>query len=300
MTQQEKPTILAVDDEPSNLELLAKALSDEYRVLLATDPEEAIRLAETQRPDLILMDVMMPKMNGYEVCRHLKGSPAMASIPVIFVTAMGEEQYETVGFDVGGVDYIAKPIRPFVLAARVRTHIDLKRKTDFLKDLSAHDGLTGLPNRRSFDETLEREWRRSLRSGSCLALIMMDIDFFKPYNDNYGHAAGDICLKQVAKLMDDVIERSTDLLARYGGEEFVCVLPETDINGAKSIGEKLRQAVADAEIEHAHSKVADFVTISMGVASLIPDMSQRPEALLKMADSKLYEAKESGRNRVAG
>ncbi|MBF0426515.1 MAG: response regulator, partial [Magnetococcales bacterium] len=177
---QAEPVVLVVDDEPNNIEILAKILRPDYRVLFSTQPARVVELAEGKRPDLILLDVVMPEMDGYEVCRRLKEHPVTREIPVIFVTAMGEEQYEAIGFEAGGVDYVTKPVRPFLLRARVRAHIELKLKSDLLKKIATLDGLTGIPNRRRLDEFLRQEWGRGARQGNVpLSAILIDVDHFK-------------------------------------------------------------------------------------------------------------------------
>ncbi|MBF0154715.1 MAG: diguanylate cyclase [Magnetococcales bacterium] len=294
-----KPIILIVDDEPSNIEVLAKILGPDYRILFSTQPEKVAELAESKRPDLILLDIVMPGMDGYEVCRHLKDQTSTREIPVIFVTAMGEEQYEAIGFEAGGVDYVTKPIKPFLLRARVKAHIDLKLKNDLLKKMATLDGLTGIPNRRRLDEFLQQEWGRATRQGGTfLSAILIDVDYFKKFNDNYSHQAGDQCLREIAQAMANALERSTDLVARYGGEEFACILPATPMAGAIHLAEKIEKMVADLRIPHHFSDVDTVVTLSMGVAGTMPKAEDDPQMLLQEADKMLYEAKGAGRNRI--
>ncbi len=301
MTQHsEKPTLLIVDDEATNIEVLAKLLSPDYRVLFTTESSKVMALAEGKNIDLILLDVIMPIMDGYEVCQQLKSQPATRDIPVIFVTAMEEEHFEAVGFEVGGVDYITKPIKPFLLRARVKTHIELKIKNDFLKQLASLDGLTGIPNRRRFDEFFRQEWNRGIRmSNAFLSLILIDVDYFKKFNDHEGHQAGDQCLQNIAKTLIDTLERGTDLVARYGGEEFVCVLPDTPLLGAIHTAEKIQQSIATLNIPHHHSTVANHVTLSMGLVSVIPKKEMKATEILSIADQQLYVAKNNGRNQIA-
>lgn len=293
------PIILIVDDEPSNIQVLAQVLQPDYQVRFTTRGNKAVALAESQHPEIILMDVVMPDMDGYAVCKLLKENEATRDIPVIFVTAMGEEQYEESGFDVGGVDYITKPVKPFLLRARIRTHLELKRQKDILKSLSNHDGLTGIANRRRLDEYIEQEWQRAVRCGhSCLSCIMMDVDFFKRYNDGYSHPVGDDCLRRIAEALKSTMSRGTDLVARYGGEEFVCILPETSARGANQIAEKILDTIVTLAIPHEFSDVCSFVTVSAGVATMLPTKDQTPSKLLELADIQLYRAKQEGRNRV--
>jgi len=300
LLDEQQTTLLVVDDAIENIEILNNMLSERYRILFATDGPEALVVAEKQRPDLILLDVVMPEMNGHEVCVQLKQNPATREIPVIFVTAKDQEEDEETGLQLGAVDYLTKPVRPSIVKLRIGIHLELKRYRDFLTSLSMTDGLTGIPNRRRFDQFLETEWLHAVRSGTPLSLILADVDYFKAYNDHYGHAAGDQCLKMVAQTLSDGLTRRTDLVARYGGEEFACVLLATDHAGALSIAERLREQVASQRLDHAHSPVSPFVTISMGVATLEPNHRIDRQTLIEKADQRLYQAKHAGRNRVFG
>ena len=294
-----KPLILIVDDTPTNIQVLAESLRMEYRVRVAGSGKAAFEIiAKVGAPDLILLDVMMPDMDGYEVCRRLKQAPETKNVPVIFVTAKADAVDEEYGLSLGAVDYIAKPFHLPIVAARVRNHINLKIKTDLLESQAMLDGLTNIPNRRRFDETLESEWKRAQRSGMPLSLIMADIDFFKHYNDNYGHGVGDECLKKVAAALANSIDRPSDLVARYGGEEFMMILPGTDAAGARAIAERIRGNVESMRILHEHSDASNNVTVSVGVACVTPNTGMKQSELLKLADEMLYQAKESGRNRV--
>ncbi|MFD1625875.1 diguanylate cyclase [Azospirillum griseum] len=295
-----RPKILVVDDIPSNVHVLSRILKDDYDIYFATDGEKALDLVQTRLPDLVLLDIMMPGMDGYEVCARIKADPATHDIPIIFISAKSEVEDETRGLEVGAIDFITKPISPPIVKARVRNHLLLKRQTDLLRSLSFLDGLTGIANRRRFDETMAREWRRCARSRQPLSLILLDVDHFKTYNDHYGHQAGDECLRAVAAVLADRVKRTGDLVARYGGEEFVCLLPETEGEGAMQVAERLRSAVADSAIPHAQSLVASHVTISLGVATVIPTMDVAPATLTQTADQLLYQAKRSGRNRAQG
>lgn len=296
-----KPVVLIVDDQPANIQALARVLKEDYLVLVATGGARALELAAGDKaPDVILLDIMMPDMDGYEVCRKLKSDPQTKDIPVIFVTAMGDSEDEARGLDLGAVDYIAKPFNSAVVKARVRTHVQLKIRTDMLEQLAMVDGLTGIANRRNFDQVLDREWKRAARSGQTLSVVMMDIDHFKPYNDNYGHGAGDDCLQRVAAALRSVIQRPSDLIARYGGEEFVALLPETENHGASRMAENFRRAVADLALPHAYSPLAGHVTISAGHATRQASLDRQPQDVLQVADQALFKAKEAGRNRVWG
>ena len=294
----QQPSLLIVDDQPANIKVLANQLKEDYRIQVANSGPRALKIARSDSsPDLILLDIMMPEMDGYEVCRELKQDPQTSNLPVIFLSALSETDDEEKGLNLGAVDYITKPFHPAVVKSRIRNHMDLKKKTDLLESMSHMDGLTQIANRRFFDTVLAREASRLARSKQPLGVIMMDIDFFKPFNDNYGHGKGDDCLIKVAQTLQSVMKRPGDLLARYGGEEFVVLLPETDSEGVKRVAEQLRLAIEQLNYPHAHSKVVDHVTLSLGCVSDLLDQ-QTPEELLKQADEALYQAKEAGRNRV--
>ena len=294
--ENEQQTILVVDDMPANIDVLVGLLGDKYKVKAARNGEKALKIARSANPpDLILLDVVMPGMTGYEVCEQLKRDSDTASIPVIFITSLNEEEDEEKGLKLGAVDYITKPFRAAIVLARIANHIKLKSYQEFLKRQSNLDGLTGLPNRRAFDELLGQEWRRGARLKSPLSLILLDIDHFKQYNDHYGHLAGDECLRKVGNQLASV-GRSIDFVGRYGGEEFVCILPHTHSEGAAKVAERLQSAVNELNIKHERSSAADHVTISMGVATVVPDDKVEAESLIGRADDLLYEAKGAGRN----
>jgi len=291
-------TVLIVDDTPANIEILSSVLGAEHEILFATSGRDALALVADQTPDLILLDVMMPDMDGYEVCKKLKADPRTRNIPVIFITALSEESDETHGLEVGAIDYISKPISAPIVRARVRNHLELKRYRDILENFSTLDGLTGIANRRRLDEFLAQEWLRGRRQQSPLSVCLMDIDFFKRFNDRYGHVAGDDCLRRVALALASVTRRPADLVARYGGEEFVCVLPDTDAAGAARVADRCRAAVAALAIPHVESNAAKHVTVSGGVAAETPSEESSPAHLLETADRLLYQAKHAGRNRI--
>jgi diguanylate cyclase (GGDEF)-like protein len=293
-----RQTVLIVDDAVANIEILNGILSPDFDVLFATGGTDALEIAKNQNPDMILLDVVMPEMDGYQVCAMLKGDEKTRDIPVIFVTGMDQESDESKGLNVGGVDYIAKPIRPSIVRARIRNHLELKRYRDHLKELSMLDGLTGIANRRRFDEVLDLEWIRARRAQSWLSLIMMDIDHFKGYNDHYGHLSGDECLRRVARGLAEMVRRSADVLARYGGEEFVLLLPDTPEKGAIKVAEIAQAKIASLEIPFTYSPVSDRVTLSMGVAAMVPADNCTRFDLISSADSRLYAAKRNGRNLI--
>lgn len=290
--------ILIVDDEPLNIEVMSGALEELGDIMFAINGEEAIQLALSEKPDIIILDIMMPGMDGYETCQRLKGNPETENIPVIFATAMTDRADEAKGFDLGAVDYVTKPVVQPIIVARVRNHLQLKRYRDYLETIAFVDGLTGIPNRRSFDQHIRSEWQRGTRTNGELSLLLIDIDHFKQYNDTYGHQAGDACLTLVAKALSSSVHRPGDQVARYGGEEFVCVLPSTNLEGAELIGGTLREAVNFLKIPHKSSSVCDHVTISVGGAWVQLDQSREIGELISAADENLYKSKSNGRDRV--
>lgn len=290
-------TILAIDDSPELLLSLGSALEPEYEVYVATSGEEGLRLAEEVRPTLILLDIMMPGLDGFQTYDALAKHEALRNIPVIFLTSLNKPEDEARCFETGGVDFISKPFSPVVLRARVNTHVRLKQQTDQLNYLALRDGLTGLFNRREFDERFESECRASQRTNTPLSLLMIDIDYFKGFNDSQGHQQGDECLQRVAAVIEQSMQRGRDLAARYGGEEFICLLPETDQEGAAAVAENVRLAVERLAIPHEDGGRKGVVTISVGVATAAL-CEQNGSELLRRADAGLYKAKAEGRNRV--
>jgi len=293
-----RQTVLLVDDDVADLKRLHGAFDGNCRVLFATRGDEALLIAERERPDLIIMDTAMPGMDGHEVLRRLKADDRTLEIPVIALSGHGQTPDLWTGLEPGVVDYWSKPIRIEIARLRVRNHLELKRHRDTLSRLALTDTLCGIANRRGFDEGLDREWRRCLRSERPLALIKIDLDHFRAYNDSYGHQMGDECLRRVASLLEGTLERPGDLVARHGGEEFACILPETDITGALALAQKQCRIVAGAKIVHQVSPVLNVMTVSIGVASLVPDFQRKPASLMDRADEALYRSKTAGRNRV--
>jgi len=270
--------------------------------------------------DLIIMDIVMPEIDGIEACRRIKEDDRFEDVPIIMITALADKGILQLAFDAGATDYIAKPVDKLELIARVRSSLRLKDEMEkrrerereltvmsrklaaanqVLQRLSLLDGLTGIPNRRRFDEVLAHEWKQAMRSKQTLSLVMIDIDHFKAFNDHYGHLAGDDCLKKVALAMSGILKRPTDILARYGGEEFAAILPMTECDGAKAIAAAMKTGVIDLAIPHDHSSAASRVTISLGIATLVPRRGMTAAMLVSAADQALYEAKAGGRNRIA-
>jgi len=319
-------SILIVDDSRDQLLLLERILkvrgyTDIILVESAADAFKHLDMDGTKSAgvDLILMDISMPEMDGIEASRRIKENSHLRDIPIIMVTAKTEAVDLQRSFDAGAIDYIKKPVNKIELLARVRSVLKLKSETDRrkareqellkmtkkleeanlkLERLSYLDGLTGVANRRYFKDSFNKEWRDGARNNKSLSLIMVDIDFFKAYNDIYGHYSGDDCLKQVAKALSDKLKRPRDFVARYGGEEFVVVLPDTKINEATKLAEAMRSDVEALGIKHSGSPVSKRVTISLGVAVTIPERNLAPEILITEADKALYQAKRGGRNRV--
>lgn len=308
--------VLVIEDTVTSATLVCHQLTKMgLTALHARDGESGIEAFKRERPDLVLLDIIMPGMDGFEVAhriRELEGEGEWT--PIIFLTARTSDEDLHRGIDVGGDDYLAKPVSEVVLKAKVRAMqriaqmryslLVLTRKLDDanreLTRLSSVDGLTGIANRRRFDETLLREWRRAARSGQPLALLIADVDSFKQFNDGYGHQVGDECLKAVARTLEQKLRRPTDLVARYGGEEFAAVLPETSEAGAAAVAEAMRAGVESLCITHRFSSAGPVVSISVGVAVLVPTRGDDTGfvTLLKAADEALYRAKSIGRNRV--
>ena len=294
-----RQTVLIVDDMPENISILGELLKDDYTIRVATSGEKALKIARSETPpDLILLDIVMPGMDGYEVCTRLKTEISTKDIPVIFITSKDTETDEIRGFKAGAVDYVTKPFSPIVVRARVNTHAELKKYRDLLEDSSYMDGLTGLANRRKLDEYSKYVWEYALRNSMELSAIMIDVDCFKLYNDNYGHQHGDVCLKRVAEVLGQGVRRKVDLICRFGGEEFLCLLPNTSIAAAEKKAEDLRQAVLSLEIPHPYSKAERYLTISLGVSTAVATPDKSIDLLISEADKALYQSKGEGRNRV--
>lgn len=303
--------ILVVDDVPVNIQLLVTYLAAEgYDVVSAKDGYDAMKAVKEHQPDLILLDVMMPKMNGFKVCEVIKSDDATKFIPVILVTALNELEDKVKGMNSGADDFLAKPFNKLELLVRVRSllrikhlHdelqekvIELQRTKEELRQLAITDGLTGLYNYRYFKEQLLQELKRAQRHSLNISVVMIDIDHFKQYNDKNGHPAGDVVLKDIARLLRDNI-RNIDLAARYGGEEFSLILIETDKPSAKIVSEKIRKLVEDYGFAYESSQPDGKLTISTGVAKF-PEDGEDFDTLVSKADQRLYRAKEAGRNLI--
>lgn len=294
---ERKPRLLLVDDEPINIQVMHRVFAQDCQVFMATSGSQALEITEKQMPDLILLDIEMPGMDGFEVCRRLQASEWGRGVPIIFVTGHSDPAQETQGLELGAMDFISKPINPSVLRARARTQLLLKSQSDVLRDMVFRDGLTGVSNRRYFDQQLELEWARATRHASPLSLLILDVDSFKRYNDHYGHQAGDQVLREIGTVLKSGLKRSTDIVARYGGEEFVCLLPDTPHEQARQLAEDIEQRVRLRALPHEASDVCPVITVSVGVATGEGRQGQAQD-LLSLADQQLYQAKRNGRARV--
>ncbi|MDR1099999.1 MAG: diguanylate cyclase, partial [Treponema sp.] len=265
-----KNSILVVDDEKSNLLMLNNILSAEFSVFTAKSGEEALSRIAEDPPDLILLDILLPGIDGFEVLKRLKASPETRNIPVIIITGLQSDANEEKGLLLGAVDYITKPFKNAIIMARVKTHIQIVRQFRIIERLGLIDPLTDIPNRRCFDDRIGIEWRRAIRDEKPVSFLMMDLDKFKNYNDTWGHPQGDTLLKTVAQIFTGAARRPGDLAARIGGEEFGVLLSNTDITGALKVAEEIRSRTENARIFTADGKTETGITISIGVASLIP------------------------------
>lgn len=313
-------TVLLVDDQAIVAEKIRRMLEteDDMEFHYCDDPKRAIEMAAEIGATTVLQDLVMPDIDGMTLVKFFRNHPATRAIPIIVLSSKENPHDKSEAFSKGASDYLVKLPDKIELIARIRSHsrsylaqsqrdeafqalrelqAELEIKNAKLERLSAIDGLTGIPNRRSFDEYIEKEWRRAVREKNEFSLLLMDIDFFKPYNDNYGHQGGDECLRKVANALNDTLKRPGDFVARYGGEEFAAILPNTDLAGAVIIAEELNSCISNLQLEHAYSQAADHVTISIGVASSVPKDNDEVKRLITLADEALYEAKELGRNR---
>ena len=326
------PLILVVDDDRLIRRLIRQAMVREgYEVIEAANGKEALNLYLSESPNIILLDAQMPVMDGFTCCHNLQRisqdslevnieenedldyisqtDKILAYIdrtPVLMITALDDTDSVDKAFAVGATDYITKPINWAVLRQRVRhllvqaqLYRQLELANNELKRLATLDGLTQLANRRRFDQYLHQQWRVMLRKQLPISLILCDVDFFKRYNDAYGHQAGDACLQKIAAAVSTQAKRPQDLVARYGGEELAVILPDSELEGVLVVAHRIREAVKNLKLEHRASEISDYVTLSIGVASLIPEDDSQAKQLIELADRALYQAKNSGRDRVS-
>jgi diguanylate cyclase (GGDEF)-like protein len=323
-----QPTILIIDDNLTNLRVAVSHLQESgFTVLVAQDGKSGLERAEYAHPQLILLDILMPDLDGFETCRQLKLNDKTCHVPIIFMSALSDTEDKVKGFNAGAVDYVTKPIQREELLARITTHLRIQALTQQLQRqnqqlqqqaialaqakqatedanqelqrVAYSDSVTAIANRRRFDQHLRQEWQRLARDREPLSLILCDIDYFKRYNDHYGHQAGDFCLKEIAQAMDRIMKRASDLVARYGGEEFAIILPNVRLKGAIHIARLIQMEIRHLEIPHAQSSVSPNVTLSLGISSQIPNLEYQPESLITAADRALYQAKAQGRNTYA-
>ncbi len=316
-----KINVLLIDDQPMVAEGIRRMLEAETDINFhyCDQPSSAIPMAQEVEATIILQDLVMPDIDGMTLVRFFRANHLTKDIPIIVLSSKEDPVIKSDAFSNGANDYLVKLPDKIELIARIRAHskhylMQLERDAAFfalremqkqleqsnkeLQRLSALDGLTGIANRRQFDETFLSEWQRALREGGELSLILLDIDYFKPFNDTYGHQRGDECLQKVAQALQATIRRPADLVARYGGEEFVAILPATTREGAQALSANLQKAVRALKIPHESSDVSDTVTISIGMATAVPDEQLSPQQFIEMADKALYAAKERGRNRA--
>lgn len=295
LADTEKPKLLVVDDQAMNVRLIYDLFQSEFEVFMATSGQAGLAKCKQFLPDIILLDVVMEGMTGYDVCRELKTDSALKHIPVIFITGQFNELDEVHGFELGAVDFIHKPINPVITKARVKTHTEHKQQADMLRNIAMLDGLTGIANRRWFDTELDRMWRHCARESHVLSLIIVDIDYFKQFNDHYGHLEGDSILRDVAHCLKSAICRPQDLVARVGGEEFALILPNTPQQNTHTVLTRILEKMRLLDIAHEKSPLGRL-SISAGCASIIPSDTEVASKLYQQADAALYSAKQNGRN----
>ena len=325
MKNKNDVNILIVDDRTENLLVLESLLENiDCNIIKATSGNEALSLMLYYEFALVLLDVQMPDMDGFETAEYIRMNSKTRYVPIIIVTAISKEQKCIFkGYEIGAVDYLFKPIEPIMLQSKVKVFLELYNQKKMIEEqarllemkvkelselqeanfklesLSTLDGLTGIPNRRSFDDYIEMSIKSCTRLNKPISLIMADIDFFKGYNDNYGHLKGDDCLINVAKSISLSVKRPLDFVTRYGGEEFAVILPETDEEGAKIIAEIIRKNVEELEIAHKSSDVSAYVTLSLGITTKSSSIQYSKNELIEHADKALYNSKSNGRNQVS-
>ncbi len=298
LSQLPRRRLLIVGSEMAHVQALHQIFNDEYDIYMATSGQQTLNFCLGNPPDLVLLNASMPDMTGQEICQRLKANPITTNIPVIFVTEERDPNGENLALAAGGGDIVTEPVNPPVVKARVRTHLTLKSQSDLFLRLALIDELTGVANRRYFEQALQTEWRYCRRKSVPLAIVMVDVDFFTRYNAHYSQQQGDSCLQNIGTALRQDLHRPHDLVARYTGESFVCLLPETDFAGAQLKANSFRSVVERLAIPHADSPVASYVTVSVGFAVRVPDDSINSDDVLSEANLALFEAKSNGRNQV--
>lgn len=296
----QKHQILIVEDDPVNINVLVGTLRDQYNLFIAKTKAKALQLLLEKKIDIVLLDLNLPDGNGLEICQTVRQERETYNNPAIIVmTGSTSTDDELQSLALGANDFISKPLHHRILQARIEIQVELLRKTALLNKLARIDGLTEIANRRAFDEALVREWHRCKRAGQPLSLLLIDVDEFKTYNDTYGHSSGDLCLRQVAKLLTEVFKRASDLVARFGGEEFAIIMPNTDQRDAIALANIALGKMVERKIPHQSSSVHDVVTFSGGLITTFPvDIDLSAEEIIQQADVQLYNAKAEGRARI--
>ena len=295
---ENKLKIIIIEDSKLNREVLHKILCNDYSIVFAHDGVEALEKVRSEQPDLILLDIVLPGIDGFDVLAELKKCDMSHSIPVIIISGRSNPDDEVKGLELGAVDYITKPFHEIVVKARVETQVRILKQIRIIEKMGLFDTLTNIPNRLQFDQSLNKEWKRANREKLPVSLIMIDIDHFKTYNDTHGHQQGDVALKTVASTIKSSLKRPADVAARWGGEEFSVLLPNTEIDGAMHIAEDIRKNVEKASIPCSATNSSHNITVSLGVSRMQPDNNNNVSKLILKADTALYMAKDMGRNRV--
>jgi len=296
--EERKNTLLIVDDENANFKVLTHILGSEYTIYTATNGPSAVEKAREFLPDLILLDILMPDMDGYATLAKMKSFEDIRKIPVIFITGLDSDEDEEKGLALDAADYITKPFSAAIVRLRVRNQIKIVNQMRIIEHLSLIDQLTNIPNRRSFDDRMIMEWKQAVREKTPISILIIDLDNFKHVNDAYGHQQGDIVLQKTAALLPQSFKRPCDFAARWGGEEFVVLLPNTPLDGAKELAEKIRADIEKMAVKAANGSEIK-ITASVGVNSLIPGIESSVNAFFANMDKALYMAKEAGKNRVS-
>lgn len=295
-----KPQLLIVDGSPANMESLHELLGPEYELVFADSSQRALELALNETPDLVLLDGNHPEAGGFDACSSFKADKRTENIPVLYITPEPEEERDSEALDAGATDLLSKPYHRSIVRQRVQNYLELKRQRDLLHAHDLLDGLTGIANRRRFEQSINQEWRRGLRSRAPLSLVILDVDCLSAYNEALGHLAGDECLRKIAHSLEGSMYRAGDVVARFDGGQFAAVLPETDQIGGYTVAQRLQQLMNAAAMPHPRSTVSKCVTFSMGVATKTPTFREDHGTLVQAALQAVVQAKQEGRNRIVG